>query len=97
MEKKINIFVRRNSLLCRNEDYIIIRSDPKELIFLDIGKRAVSPQVSLIMFPLYFSSRTFRKELGKSWQVSSGRTCDIMMGAVKGCLFRSINFFSCHF
>lgn len=51
---KFLIFVRRNSLLCRNQDYIIIRSDPKELIFLEIGKRVISPQLCLIMFPLVF-------------------------------------------
>lgn len=41
----------RNSLKCRNKDYIIIRSDPKELIFLEIGVKIISLQLSLIMFP----------------------------------------------
>lgn len=53
-KEKSFIFVRRNSLLCRNKDYIIIRSDPKELIFLEISKRVISPQLSLIMFPFVF-------------------------------------------
>lgn len=44
----------RNSLKCRNKDYIIIRSDPKELIFLEIGVKIISLQLSLIMFPFVF-------------------------------------------